>query len=541
MTIVAKFPGTCRACGQPVAAGERVEWTKGEGVTHERCATKAAPKPEAPARTYAPTKEQEDALALFRTGDSLAIEAGAGTGKTSTLLMLAESAPNKRGQYMAFNKAIVLEAQAKMPATVNAATAHSLAFKSWGKRYSHRLSGSKRMRSMDIAAKLGIGPINVQGIDGKPKTLFASFLAGHVMAAVVKFCQTADEEPNVRHFPYIEGIDATVDGVRSYEANNYVSRALLPKLQAAWADLMDPAGTLPYRHDHYLKAWQLSGPRINVDYILFDEAQDANPVMTAIVEAQQEHAQLVWVGDSQQQIYSFTGAINALANVPANQRAMLTKSFRFGPAIADVANELLTMLAADLRIEGAGPHSVVEILENPDAVLTRTNAAAVSTVLSAQKAGQTAALVGGGREVVAFAKASQELVDFGHTEHPELACFDSWNEVRAYVQEDQLGAELQLMVKLVDDFGVPVILEALDRTIREEDADVIVSTAHKAKGREWDAVQLAGDFPPENPSDEELRLLYVACTRARRQLDIQAVAVLNSDSPSNPLPEGAPA
>jgi superfamily I DNA/RNA helicase len=62
--------------------------------------------------------------------------------------------------------------------------------------------------------------------------------------------------------------------------------------------------------------------------------------------------------------------------------------------------------------------------------------------------------------------------------------------------------------------------------IREEDADVTVSTAHKAKGREWDAVQLAGDFPePEKQGDEELRLLYVACTRAKRELDIEAVVI----------------
>jgi MoxR-like ATPase len=41
--------------------------------------------------TFAPTDEQQEALRLFATGKSLAIEAGAGAGKTSTLKLLAES------------------------------------------------------------------------------------------------------------------------------------------------------------------------------------------------------------------------------------------------------------------------------------------------------------------------------------------------------------------------------------------------------------------------------------------------------------------
>ena len=40
-----------------------------------------------------PTEEQQAALAAFATGDDLVIVAGAGTGKTSTLRMLAGSTP----------------------------------------------------------------------------------------------------------------------------------------------------------------------------------------------------------------------------------------------------------------------------------------------------------------------------------------------------------------------------------------------------------------------------------------------------------------
>lgn len=59
----------------------------------------------------------------------------------------------------------------------------------------------------------------------------------------------------------------------------------------------------------------------------------------------------------------------------------------------------------------------------------------------------------------------------------------------------------------------------------ERSASITISTAHKAKGREWDTVRLYGDFPHvDNMSDEELRLVYVAVTRARKHLDDDTVA-----------------
>ncbi len=520
--MTAKFPGKCAGCGQSFAAGTRIVWDSDSKETkHESCDVKQ-PVVNAPATIFAPTSEQTLALEYFATGDSLAIEAGAGTGKTSTLKLLAEST-KLRGQYIAFNRAIVKEANEKMPSNISAKTAHSLAMSAVGNIYRHRLD-SRRMRSLDIAHRLGISQVQVDG----GKFVSASFLGGYVMAAVVKFCQSADLEPTVRHCPYIEGIDAMVDGQRGFANNNHVAKSMLPYVKKAWADLMNPHGDLPYRHDHYLKAWQLSNPKIGADFILFDEAQDANPVIVDIV-SQQTHAQLVWVGDSQQQIYTFTGAVNALANVPSDRKAFLTQSFRFGPQIADVANDILTRLDAELRIVGTDSIlSTVGPVADPDAILTRTNAAAVRTVLNLQGAGDRPALVGGGEEVVRFAKAADELRVHGSTEHPDLACFASWGEVQQYVVEDQLGGELKLNVDLVDDFGTQQILDALDRPVREQDASTVISTAHKSKGREWNAVQLGADFPSdeEKLTADELRLLYVACTRARRELDIDAVVAL---------------
>ena len=64
--------------------------------------------------------------------------------------------------------------------------------------------------------------------------------------------------------------------------------------------------------------------------------------------------------------------------------------------------------------------------------------------------------------------------------------------------------------------------------------DLVVSTAQKAKGREWSAVRLMDDFvkcQPRRGRDDvgtgrspydlsELRLLYVALTRARASIEV---------------------
>lgn len=484
---------------------------------------------------FAPTDEQTYALEQYRSGETLAVNAYAGTGKTSTLELLAADTPGDRIQYVAFNKSIVTEAGSKFPKNVACNTAHSLAYRAVGKRMAHRLNSS-RMKGTEIARLLRIDPFYCQ-MDGTPKSLTASYLAGLVMKAVTKFCQTADTQPELRHVPYQEGIDLPVGGRPGWDNNRMLREHLIGAMRRAWADLLEPTGVLPYKHEHYLKAWQLDEPFIPADRILFDEAQDANPVLLAIVAAQ-EHAQRVYVGDSYQQIYTFTGAINALQSLGDDARtAALTQSFRFGPAIAALANLALEELGAPAPLRGFDRvASTVGPIQDPDAILTRTNARAVAEVLAAIRQGKRPHLVGGGREVTAFARAADDLHRDGRTSYPDLACFASWGEVQQYVEEDAQGSELKLLVKLIDEFGTSTILEALDRMPSERNAGLVVSTAHKSKGREWHRVQLGSDFPDpvaearrgpdDGPevSEEELRLLYVAVTRGQHAVDVSAAS-----------------
>lgn len=505
-----------------------------------------------------PTPEQQAILDLIQGLDwsapgAVVIEAGAGTGKTTTLQMLEQALAGKRGQYTAFNKSLVEESRRKFRhAAVN--STHSLAFRAVGKRYAKRLNGP-RVKSAEVAKALGIEDLTLDmGVDdkGQPKRklLSAGYLASLVVAAIRKFCQTADDGIDTKHFPYIDGIDAPADGRRTYDRNEQVRAYLLPFAQRMWADIADVNGTLPFTHDCYVKLWQLGDPVISADYILLDESQDTAPVFLDILARQE--AMVILVGDSAQQIYEWRGAVDAMASFPDAPRRQLSQSFRFGQAVADVANSVLATLdqPTSLRLKGLPSiPSRVEPIADPTCVLCRTNAAAVSRLLNAFGEGKRPHLIGGGADVIAWVEGAQALQCGRAASHPDLACFGDWAEVVAYsAQED--GEDLKLMVKLVNEFGCEPILAALRGMPEEKDADLVISTAHKSKGREWDTVQLAPDFPTASKcQDADRKLLYVAVTRAKLVLDVsqcpyftgQDAIVIRCTTPADGSQPAAPA
>ncbi|MFC8230633.1 UvrD-helicase domain-containing protein [Streptomyces sp. NPDC057287] len=487
---------------------------------------------------FAPTEEQTAALEAFTRGEHLVIQAGAGTGKTSTLALLAEKTPARRGRYLAFNRAIALDAASRFPTTVQCKTAHSMAYAALGHRYRERL-GSPRRPGWKVGADLGLNtPARIQDRDLLPATL-----SNTVLRTVTRYCQSADAELAPHHVPALRGID---DG----DARSELADLLLPYAAKAWDDLQSPAGGMVrFEHDHYLKMWALSDPVLPGDFLLLDEAQDTNPVLEQIVLAQSGHTQIVMVGDSAQAIYGWRGARDVMSG-SAGHHLTLTRSFRFGPALAAEANRWLTLAGAPIQLSGSTDLSTTVGTRpgDPDAILCRTNIGAVTEILALHNAGIPTALAGGGGALRALAGAARDLIQGRRTHHPELVLFTTWNELRNYAELDPAGADLQPFANLIADHGPDAILDAVERLVLEPHAQVTVSTAHKAKGREWPHVRIAPDFTPPPDTNErdvtgrpvpapvnpdEARLAYVAVTRARHHLDPMGLAWI-AEHPDNP-------
>ncbi|TYB50257.1 ATP-dependent helicase [Nonomuraea sp. PA05] len=467
----------------------------------------AAPAPVA--FEHPPTIEQQAILDAAAGGDPLVIEAGAGTGKTSTLKMLAAAQPRRRALYLAYNKAIAEDARATFPANTQCSTAHSLAFRQVGHQFKDRLNGP-RLPAREVARFLQIPAV----LDLGKHALTSVKVARIVMDAIKRFCYSDRDEPSAWHIPDVPGLEG--DGMTLLREQAY------PFILWAWGDLQRQDGRLKFEHDHYLKMWALTNPTLPADVVFLDEAQDANPVISRIVEAQT--AQRILVGDQSQAIYGWRGAVDAMQEFEG-EHLSLSQSFRFGQQIADTANEWLQLLDAPLRLTGnPARDSKVGVVDQPGAVLCRTNAGAIGQAMSALTQGLRPALVGGGADIRNLARACQDLQNGRPTEHPELMAFTSWDEVREYAEHDAGGADLRTLVKLVDGHGPAAILRVVDQLVDESNADIVVSTAHRAKGREWATVRLAADW--QDPYDKDGRLnrseamlSYVAVTRAKDVLD----------------------
>jgi hypothetical protein len=462
-----------------------------------------------------PTDEQLKVIAAAKSGKDLVVQALAGTGKTTTLKLLAEALSDKQGTYIAFNKAIVEEAVTKFPPNVKCRTAHSLAYGQVGFKYKDRMSNHSRITLREVGDWLGVEKIRYR-VGKDSHILDEAQVANLVISSVGNFCKSIDSKIQKEHIeiPVLASFD------KKQVAN--FQKSLLPFAVKAWGDIQEYEGFLKFNHDYYLKIWQLSSPKIRGDFILFDEAQDADPVMLSIIEAQHQ-AQRIYCGDQFQAIYEWRGAENALSKVKVDQSLWLTQSFRFGDAIASEANDILGFLEAPVEVQGLSSiRSTVEAIPAPKAILCRTNAGVIQHVLQEIAKHRKVAVIGRTQELIDFAEACGQLQKGKRTSHHELAPFKSWAEAKAYVEKyPEETHEIKTMIDLVDRFGVDSLITALKRVVTESQADVVISTAHKAKGREWETVKLAGDYlHPIDMDVEDLRLAYVSVTRAIKILDM---------------------
>ena len=536
---------------------------------------------------FSPTPEQQKIVDASRRGESFKIDAKAGAGKTSTLVLIAEANPSSRIVYLAYNKAIADDAGRRFPSNVEARTAHSLAFRNIPKSLTSRLaqSGSQLYQSYmeyfgsnrDIQTVLSDIVFNWKNVmDNAGKDISVQFVRKQVMSAIraviSSFEQSADGVFHSGHFPFqtfsilkflantgmSDGstgkkpfresrIKAAEKKIRSEIVDPCVSLA-----SSIWFDSIKPGSTLPISHDTYLKVFVMEKPKLPFDLILFDEAQDANAVLLDLVENQKEDVRKIFVGDPHQQIYSWRGAVNAMQSIPLPSHP-LCQSFRFGPEMANYANRILDSkrLAGQgeiLPVRGTediktvidrGPVSLSEV----DAILCRTNAGVVAAAIGAIGEGLTPYIVGGSETFALQLDEAWKLKTGQFSSHPEYSMFTSWKDLEAF-SDTRDGASYKVIVSLVEKYKeeIPSVIEKIrnETSPAPSSADLTISTAHRSKGLEWDRVLVWDDFREfvrENQEsgeisflEEECNLCYVTATRAKKTGYFQHLDKIVSES-----------
>lgn len=462
-----------------------------------------------------PTPEQQPVIEY--DGNHLVVIAYAGCGKTSTLIAYANHFSHLRILYLAYNRAIRDEGAQKFPKNVKCKTSHQLAWPAFGTKYQHKLGNIRLTDAANLLDTRNWGQVR------------------NAMGVLNAYMASADAEIGLSHA--FAGIDEETQS----KCGDAVFDVAIAHAQQLWDAMIDPENPFSCQHDCYLKLYQLSRPQLPYDVILFDEAQDSNPVTAAIVASQS--ARKIFVGDRWQQIYRWRGAENALDTQIAlgADAAYLTNSFRFGPMIAGVANAILMQQGEQRPLVGYGPMDKVTTSLPSGCeqytVLNRTVFGVIMTAIDAVKGGQVVYWNGG---IEAYQISDLEDVDALRSRKLDtirnkkmFGQFGSFESFREAAEESK-DPEMSRLVRIANENQeIPSLIAALreNSTEEPEEADIIVSTCHRSKGLEWDVVVLAEDFPDilddekltQEQRVDELNLLYVACTRAKKILVINTV------------------
>lgn len=246
---------------------------------------------------------------------------------------------------------------------------------------------------------------------------------------------------------------------------------------------------------------------------------------------------------SHNSLYAFRGATNAMETTRFDQRLHLSQSFRFGPAVAEVASHILLLRGATIPLRGLQsiPSEIAPI--SRDGVYTRigrSNSSIVAAAVEETARGRTLLFVGG---IAGYPFG--DLLDVYNLwakqkdaiTNPEIQGFADYAEYEETAEQAEDRAAIRL-IKLVAQFGhqVPQLVSRVQSqtTTDPRAAQVTFATSHKAKGLEWPSVIIEDDFPcvidrdgslmahygETNEGKQELNMLYVAATRAVRTLDL---------------------
>lgn len=290
------------------------------------------------------------------------------------------------------------------------------------------------------------------------------------------------------------------------------------------------------------------------DYVFVDEGQDANPIKRALAKAfLAVGGRAVIVGDRRQAIMGFSGADNLsmdLYKTEFNAKELaLSTCFRCSKSVVRHAQQW----DSDIQFADNAPEgSVTEISQGDflsllntlipghSAILCRYNKYLVPILFKLISAGVTARIEGKdiGTQLVKLVyrwkrvKTISALIDKLQSWKDEQVqkLISQGKEAKA----DSISDQVECLLVIADSLSPSASLKDLQTKIQSifVDSDgnskpaVVLSSIHKAKGLEWDQVFWLGrkKLQPSKYArqdwqvEQEINLMYVACTRAKLDL-----------------------
>ncbi len=454
-------------------------------------------------------------------GDTV-VRARAGTGKTTTIVQALKSVPSGLSvAFFAFNKSIATELQSRAPAGVEVSTLHSFGFSAVRNSFRGvRVDG----RKLESIVNGYYGTSRETNEIRNAVSRIVAFAKGNLCHEGAEIAPMIDAMIDAGQIEWPSDPSLTMDRLVNE------AKAILDKCKADTHSIdFDDMIWFPVVHELSTRQF---------DRIFVDETQDLNRAQIAMaIKARRADGRICAVGDDRQAIYAFRGAdSNALDNVVRALSAKilpLSITYRCASTIVEVAKRIVP----DYEAAPSAPAGIVETrtieqlksnVRAGDFVISRTNAPLVGLCLSLLRAGIPATVAGrdiGANLISLIRKTKASTIG-------DLAeAIDSW----AKGEIDRLSRRVpppESAIEAVNDRAecIHALSEgagSVDDVIRKieslfSDTDdarrVVCTTTHKAKGLERDRAFLLSWTYKKGKSTEEDNLLYVAVTRARREL-----------------------
>ncbi len=338
-------------------------------------------------------------------------------------------------------------------------------------------------------------------------------------------------------------------------------------------DLMGRIGNLEETDDVVRKAAEMINAgeaepnRIRKTVLVIDEAQDMSKdefaLVTALMEAN-EDMRVIAVGDDDQNIFEFRGSDSRhmfnLSKREGGRLIEMTENFRSARHIVDAANAFgqgirqrikrnpIVSMSKDAGYVKITQHTSEHLYEpvaedvshhseGTTCVLTQTNEEAVILLALLCKRGLQAKLIQSAESFsiwnLAETKYFIKTINAGITKLKSPTITDElWQEAMGltfakydgstalpYLQQCLRAFEQTNPKKFYSDLCEFIFESPVEDFCDVSKEDIVVSTIHKAKGREFDNVYMFV-AEPKYISDERLRQYYVAMTRAKQTLSI---------------------
>jgi superfamily I DNA/RNA helicase len=463
------------------------------------------------------TKQQ---IAIFNciasTDDHLIVNAGAGTGKTTTIVESSKLLPNgTKAAFLAFNKSIAEDLARKLPADVEAKTFHAFGFAA--------------IRAAGVRTKVNGFKVN---------NIIKELLGGDFYAAPLK------KLVSLIKGSLIEGNDRKAINRLIDEYNiNFNSEREEEIAIKAIPSILTMSRTQTYHIDFDDMIWL---PLVNdypfpkYDILFVDEAQDFNESQREMISKCVNGGRCIIVGDKNQAIYGFRGADSNSINLFRKRlekgsrnitELPLSITWRCPNTVVKEANRYVKEFSApDFAIDGSVVVEAPFLPKRHDMVLCRYNAPLVSAFYDLISQGKSAYVLGRDMTkglITAVQKVSKNK-NMGVEEFKQLFEQDyiyNYNRLMQQNKENQAMALEDkkdcIMIFVNKATTVGGIIEEIKRVFDgKEQGDIMLSTVHKAKGLEADNVYiLATDrMPHPYGNKEENNICYVAITRAKKNL-----------------------